>query len=248
MTETLTLLRYFKRGIFLVHSSLHLFIGYTCISLASSLLGELGTTGLLFSTFFIVFLFGFSLSYPQLLLHSVQERRINYPYILSTWISNTKRMLGPFLAIWFLGMLLLILIFGVLVLLFGMIGGSGSFMGIYQGALNSPFNPISFSLLFLLSLSYAVLIFTSIYFSIERKGLFTAMKDSFRAALKHRRFIVVVTLLFFLLNLLFAASLPFILYGSFFFSALSTILYSYIIFIMDATALNYYQKNLVTKK
>lgn len=184
---------YFKEGSALALKSWGLFL----IGLFLTLLGSGGIPDLLGDSFIksvlqiigFLLLFigsGFSFSLPVFLVEKQQGKPLNLGNIFSITLGNSKRLILPLI-------LMLVCIVIVVVISFFLIaqfiyGGNLNFMQNTQTQGLSAWN-ILFALLIGL---FSFGTFTPVYFSLEKKGLFSSIKKSISLSSKNLSFIMIV--------------------------------------------------------
>ncbi len=181
---------YFKKGFFLVNKTGGLLLFGLSLSLLGSLpdfLGDSFLKGTLQVIGFLILFFeiGFAFSLPLFLLGKQEGKSVGFGDILSTSLRNTKRLLLP-------SILLLIILIVIAVLSFFLVaqfvyGGNFNFMErSTQG-----FSAWNFLFTFLIGL-FSFGTFTSIYFSLEKNGLFSSIKKSINLGIKNLDFIMIL--------------------------------------------------------
>lgn len=183
---------YFQSGLVLANRSLEIFIISAVLALLQiSIISPEGpilpvVLGLV-SFIALLLSIGFSLSMPAFLLMKQQNKKIQPRELLSVTLANTRRSIVPLV-------LLLLLFAGIFILAIIALAvivkpDSADFTRFFQGL--EGWNPV-YQLFPIIS---AFLVFTSIFFSLEKKGLIGSMKQSIKVSFKHLPFVIPVMLI-----------------------------------------------------
>lgn len=182
------ILDYFKKGFALTNKSWDLFAIGLLLSLLLSipdLLGNFSGAWILqilgFLLFFITM--GFSFSTAVFLSGKQEGGPIGFSKILSTTMSNAKRLIFPFSLIFILLVILGVVSVGII---FAVYGEKADFAQIAQGFDRWKLLATVFVGLF----SFTT--FTSVYFSIEKIGFFKSIKKSISFSFQNLDFMLVV--------------------------------------------------------
>jgi hypothetical protein len=181
-------LDYLRRGLSLANKSWGILLFGLILTLLSSipeLLKDSFIKGVLQAVgFLLAFVwFGFSYSLPVFLLSRQEGKSVNFGDILSTSLQNTKRLILPLILIF----VIILAVVGFILIVEIFYGGNFNFM---QNT-TVGFNPWNIFLAFLIGL-LAFLIFSPIYFSLEKNGLVKSIKRSISLSVKHLDFIAII--------------------------------------------------------
>lgn len=225
------LLNYLSKGIQLTNKSIDILLIGVVISLFTmfpSFYTDLTVNSLLLIiSLILVFLqIGYFMTTPIFLVEKQHEKILTIQHLWTITLQSTKRLILPIILFIFFVIILTFVIASIIV-----VNGTNSierYINSLQGL-----NPIAF----ILTSIFSFFIFTSIYFSIEKKGVFGSMKNSIIFSFENIKFIILVIVI---------NSLTYIILGNIptkneFVLVLSTILEMYISFIVTATALVFYQ-------
>lgn len=189
-----------------------------------------------FTTLFINL--GFTMSLPVFLLDKQQNKKLEVTQLKAIILTNTVRMILPGIALLVISGILGILFFLMFVL--ASVSNPSDQKEIIAATQNignqlRQWNP--FFLLFVIFSSFFT--FTAIYFSLEKKGLFSSLKKSFLFSIRHWRFItivIVINCIFYTYSVLLPIS-----FESIFGLIIRTVITSYVNLLILASALIYYQ-------
>ncbi|MDA1316635.1 MAG: hypothetical protein O3B87_01270 [bacterium] len=181
---------FFKKGFKLANNNLHLLgIGFV-LSLLYSQEQLFTYPGIGLISFISVLLyFGYHLSIPLFLDMREKKKDLSFSNIVKTSLSNMKRSILPFIVLIFFAGIMLVL-YSVIAFLSSGNGDLEAFLtegNLFQG------NQLLALLFYALS---SFFIFSSIYFSIEKFGLFRSIIKSIQFSFRHLSFIMFVGLLY----------------------------------------------------
>lgn len=140
--------------------------------------------------------FTYEFSIPQLIIRKQKGKKLDTRYLVSTLWSNFKRLLLPGFLVF---VLFIIAIIVVLFIAASLLGESVPKM--FESLSAAPTNPLSTSnMIFNLFSSslFAFLVFTATFFSVEKKGFLTAIKDSFLFSYVHISYTIVLFMIFYI--------------------------------------------------
>lgn len=230
---------YFKKGISLVNKSWGIFLFgliLTALSSFPDLLGDSFIKRTLQAIgFLLIFIeFGFSFSLPVFLLARQEGKSVSFGDVLSTSLQNTKRLILPLILIFIV--LIILAVLGFILVVQFIYGGNFNFMqNTTQG-----FNLWNLLSVFLIGL-FSFITFSSIYFSLEKNGLFRSIKRSIGLSIKNLDFIAIIFVIsastFLILILLLKD------YQSFWQLFLRSVIYQYEGLLFTAAALIFYQNH-----
>lgn len=176
----------------------------------------------------------FSFIAPLYFIKYQKDKSISLDQIFNIYKENIRHTFVPVVS------LIALMFLSILVVV-------GPFIGVMNMGLkqieNTPFyivlqilNPVLLLTLFI----FYLFMFTPIFFNIEKLSIFESLKKSVLTSLKNLKFLWAVILIIFLSNFVILYVPSQILPGQ----ILKTVLLSYINFIVTASALIYYQKNI----
>lgn len=239
----MNVLKYFREGFRLTNKSLDLLIIAVTLTLFSYISGL--TTNIPFAIFFtilnilvIFFSYGYMFSLPLFLVDKQGDKKTNFNKIFDISVRNTKLLIVP-------GIIFVILIFFlsflfILWLALTFRGQSVQITRIFQsiGSQLSGWNVY----VFLLTCLMSFLSYTSFFFALENKGVFTSIKASILYRIKHIHFTFAIIIInaslytIISLSLLFPAT-------NIWASMIRLIITGYSNFVITTSALLYYQKH-----
>lgn len=230
---------YFKTGFQLANKSYRVFLFAFILSLLDSIMNIFGEsslkiilqiTGLVLSFILI----GYQFSLPVFLFSKQQGKGINLNTLLLTSLHNTKRLLLPFIALFVTAIIIFVII------LFSVLYFSGGDIKSLQ------FPVLGFSIweiiIAVLMVPSSFLVFTPIYFSLEKKGLLSSFKQSIGLSFKNLKFIAVVAIVTLSVYLLTKALLND--YQSIYELVIRSAVWEYETLLIAAAALIFYQKKI----
>lgn len=240
MNKEKSLLTYFQEGFALANKSLIVYVTVLILSVISLLLSTLfpsGSFSLFSGIFSIIILFvlvGFSISMP-LFLQKQQHNALNTNVMVQVTGKNTKRLILPLLLV----LILIVVCFAVFALtVYLSFSGNQQQMALFLKSMSSGDLVWSIIGLLLLAGFEYVVFFSAILFSIEDKGFFKSIKESFGLSTKHSSFVLPVVgvniIAYFLASMLPSKEL----WGQIITSAIT----QYVGIIVAGTTLLYYQK------
>lgn len=238
-----TFLNYFKAGIEIANKNLRLFlIGF--ILSEYFLLGTILPRELPLSRLFIFLLvfpnIGFSLTLPLFLTRSQKGEKDTFSYFLSETLSSLKRS--------FLQLILILFLTGIIltVFLYSLVSLAKVLNISYTTLINANLQGITIGYSFFVLLSTLISIlfsYIAIFFSLEKDSLISAVKKGVRVLRTYPRFTIWIFCLSIIASLIINIATFYLPFRDIFYSLIST----YISFIITATILTFYKKQIEGK-
>lgn len=226
-----SIMHFFQEGFILANRTIYLylinvlFLIFTYIIYFNNVLSKN-----IFLIFLSVILFfitvGYSLSLPLFLLGKKDGGHFSFAEIVSITLNNTRRIIVPLILI---GLILTIPLGIVLSLL----------RLIFSHTLLQRLNPLLLVAVIIFPASY----FTPCFFSIEKEGLCTAIKNSFRVAYKSLR----ITCAIGVLLLIYYAVSSFISSNDFTYQLIKVTAWLYVNLVLTASTLQYFNSEIKPK-
>lgn len=234
------LIQYFIDGFTLVNKAIVLFIPLAILALVFSLTEEANRSQensalIVFSLVTLFAYAAYSFSLPLFFQDVQQGKKVTFGRLFTVSTKNGRRLLIPFVVLFGLFILAIVLI------------GVGIVALIDAGTIQKEFleNPISFEniakpfnlFLLIMTVLFSPLIFMAIFFSIENNGFLLSFKKSAVFAFRNLGFLAVFIALSFVFNSL-AYYIP---QKPFYYLLLNQLLFYYISLWLTAASLLYYQ-------
>lgn len=236
-----SLKQYFIDGFKFTNKNLDLFLILLSVSFVSMLLPLsnqfIGNLQKIASFIWLFIYFSFQLSVPVFLLQKQKEQKISYTLILNTTLANTKRIILPSLVF---GVILFVLFMGFMIFTTFISPLPKETNPTYNLNFSNRMNLFINSIIILLSLFH----FTSFYFSLEKKSLFSSLKKSLITTYHHPRYIGIILFIYLAHGILMSV-IPIQLSNLLIIQIITT---SYMGLITGYASLLYYQKILQDKR
>ena len=242
-----SVLNYLSKGFSLANHSLDIYLISVSLLLINSLSlhnlpSPFGIILSILTTFILFFVyFGFNLSIPLFIQEKEKEKALNYHKVYKTVIENTKRIILPailFLTLFFVAAVALLSTYYLIANSQGTSDKqiSSSIVEQLIGLLIG-WNPVAIAFSLVSSIIFSFLTFTSIFFSIEDKGIFRSIAQSVVLSSKHLHYISIIILVNLITSLIFKLFPIEQTWGRMLISALS----QYVNLIITASSLLYYR-------
>lgn len=212
MQQKQSVLNYLSKGFSLANHSLDIYlISATLVLISSTNFPNLPSPfGTILSILTFTFLFiwiGYELSIPSFLQQKQKESKLNLKSVYETTIKNTKRIFIP-------GILLIILLMGSLFayVIIALLQGSNPDQitaSIQQpsefiiSGFTGGWSPVIIAFSLISSVIFSFFTFTSIFFSIENKGIFRSIVQSVVLSSRHLHYISIIILVNLITSLIF---------------------------------------------
>lgn len=224
---------YFLKGFALSKRSLDLLIISLLLSLAGLLSNYTQSSFIivplsLISSFISV---GFMLSLPIFLVQKQEVKSLNYRNMVKVTLKNTKRIILPGILLFILLGISLMLSFAVAAIFLHI--NTESEINAFTQNVGKVWHPIS--LLTILMISFFE--FTSFFFSLEGNGLLSSLRKSIIAGFNNLRYVSIVILI----SIISSTITSFIPIETFWGRLLTMVLGGYVVFVVNASSLYYYQ-------
>ncbi len=246
--EKISVVDYFFRGFSLLNRNIELYLIAFLFTLASFFLQYLNKLpfplGLIISVIYLivtVFSLSYTLSIPVLLEYKQQGKSLNYNNLWKIIIQNAKRLIIPVMVLIPIATIAFVII-SIIVIKSLNVKNTGEFIKLIYLIYNIQlgWNPIYIIFISIFTIIFSFFIFTSIFFSIENLGIFSAWSQSITFSFKNMRFMGLVIAVALITNSVakFIISAPF---DRIFVSYLSLIPAQYVSLALISSSLLYYK-------